>query len=445
MKKTVIFLVGLIPFVHACTSEEMYLESEVINTESPVNVKLQRAVDIANEIANTLDESSSRAISRYASYDIEAITDVSSRSGMEDTLIYAVNYANDNGYALISAKEGSQEVLAVIDNGHFDIAETSSNPGFKMFMDQAKAYVQENPGESPIVSRSTIPSTLTRVKYVTDSLENVNQNPKLQVAWGQVYPEGIYCPNKISGCAPLAMAMIFSYFEQPTQINLTYTGSSKLVETLNWESMKKHSGRYTYENSCYGCPSSFTEVHNSIGRLCREIGNIANSDYTSPTATSTNKSTYVSTLKYFLPDDYYVGGLSTYSWSGVIAAIKWGLAMMRGTVRDEDGNDAGGHAWVADGCKSYRVVHRTYTCENGSTIWKLLEEVEESRLRLIHYNWGLNGMSNGYFNEYIFSFVPNTPDSAYQGTISGKGTTAMQFIAVRDNTPILPGGIILVP
>lgn len=437
MKKSVVLLFGLIPFVQACTSEEAYLEPEIVNVESQANAKLQRVVDIANEIASTLDESSSRSVSRYASYDVEAITDVSSRSGMEDTLIYAVNYANDNGYALISAKEGSQEVLAVIDEGHFNENESEENPGFKMFIDLAKAYVQEE--EIPVESRSTItgPVVRTQVKYVTDSLENVNENPKLTVAWGQTFPEGKYCPNKICGCAPLAMAMVLSYFEQPEQINLTYSGADKSVETLDWVSMKKHTGRSVSSTACYSCPSSYTEVHNSIGRLCREIGNIANSDYSNSSSTGTSSATYVSTLTHFLPNGYNVGTLSTYAWTGIISAIKSGVAMMRGTVLNANGTEAGGHAWVADGCKSYRVVSRMYTLEDGSTFWKLVEENEISRLRLIHYNWGWNGSSNGYFNEYISSFVPNTPDSASQGTASGNGTTSMQYIAVSKKATIV--------
>ena len=58
----------------------------------------------------------------------------SNSSNISDTLIYVVNYAHDEGFAIISANLGTEALLGVTEKGNYDDA-VAKIDGFSLFMD----------------------------------------------------------------------------------------------------------------------------------------------------------------------------------------------------------------------------------------------------------------------------------------------------------------------
>ena len=107
---------------------------------------------------------------------------------------------------------------------------------------------------------------------------------KVNVKWGQRYPEGYFCPNKISGCVQTAMAQIMSYLKLPTSISLTYPERDMDLQVLDWDAITLHkqsiNGFIINEESNHlaSCEASL-ESHMALARLCRELGHRNSATY----------------------------------------------------------------------------------------------------------------------------------------------------------------------
>lgn len=112
-------------------------EPTIPKADIEINPKIQSVIALANSEAERLFPAESRAEEREATASgIKTICNRESR-GQNDTLIYVVNYEDNKGFALISAVDDSQPVLAVVPNGSYDPEIGTDNPGFNLFMDAA--------------------------------------------------------------------------------------------------------------------------------------------------------------------------------------------------------------------------------------------------------------------------------------------------------------------
>ena len=374
----------------ACSSNEPTVSSTPHTSEKSDIRSVEDACNIALaflEAGN--DISASRSEDAIANVKIGY--GASSRSGAADTLFYSVNLANDGGFVLVSAPTAAEPVLAFVENGSYDPAQPSDNPGFNMFIEKSKEYISISsikPGSSggPVIVKK--PYTLVR-----------DVEPKLKVEWGQDFPEGIFCSNGLSGCVQTAMAMILSYFEQPTSIELTYPGHPINNLELNWPDIKKH------KTSCYNFPfltqphlencNATKESHNALGHLCRELGHRNNADYKTlekdgRLATSAYDINAHSLFKDLLPTKTITNlyPFSSQNFSTLISSMNSNnaIAYFRGEEKIDDKNY--GHAWVCEGGRHYEYHTEIYFA-NGE------EDVRNTFY--FYFNWGWNGDSNGYF------------------------------------------------
>lgn len=72
--------------------------------------------------------------------EISCITTKAGSRTANDTLLFVVNYGNDNGFAIISAKKDHDGLLAVTNNGTYTEGVEFDNPGMNMMMKNAIAY-----------------------------------------------------------------------------------------------------------------------------------------------------------------------------------------------------------------------------------------------------------------------------------------------------------------
>ena len=177
--------------ITACTSSEEFesTSSSMESTRNAIRTKAE-AIDIAIELMN--GRFGSRGA--YVVENVEIIGGESSRAS-EDTLIYAVNLADDRGFVLVSAAKAGDAILGYADNGSVVVDDIEPNSGFSFYMDAARNYVRSM--QLDTIKVDPIPNPFIPVT-IYEKVE-----PLAPQRWGQNYPEGMYCPNRLSGCGQL--------------------------------------------------------------------------------------------------------------------------------------------------------------------------------------------------------------------------------------------------
>lgn len=398
-------------------------ENEITDEQSTVLVSasntrtVEEAVAIANEAIKMLEgDSITRVTSREVDRStIKAIVSTVTRSGNGvDTLLYVINYKDNNGFAVVSANKATEGLLAVTENGSYEESmESNDNVGFSDFMKVAKSYVSLKIDTTKNMNFDEI----TQTKEQTDTIDMAKIAAKVTLQWGQGSIIGQYCPNGIAGCANVAMSQIMSYFCYPTSIALTYKGANEATLNLNWKDIKRHIKNHIF--NIYGCTA---EGDSAIGKLHRQLGLLNKSTY---------KTDYTSTYdKYarntFINLGYYVSALKKYDGSNFYSPLSNGkLIYMRGTGTDSNGEEIG-HAWVVDGCNQFTVRHRTWTKKESQLDW-VLQTDKRKTYKYIHINWGFNGDSNGYFSTGVFETNKGTQYDSYSHTVASFTSSLYYF------------------
>ncbi len=407
-----ILLLSVVVLYSNCTDEVVGFD-DVLTAEAKENPKkrsVAEAIQIAQNAIPMLDDSiqtrnslSTRQID-YGQVPLVICSNEmkltrSSVNEGNDTLMYVVNYADNQGFAVVSAERGTEGLIAVTESGHYDPSDTTDT-GFRRYMSAAKLYISAN-----IAEENTEPSRAPKgFYYEFDTISRFYIPARITVKWGQHYHEGQFCPNQTSGCANTAAAMVMSYFEYPTLLEITYNGSPYTYRTLNWSGMKSYKN-YDY---CTFIPLDFVsctnENHISIGHLCRELAHRSNSIFEyNPNETSTGTNNIRSALALF---GYSVGNVTLYQYLVNTNTIRNHLSdgkliLMRGSNISDIG-----HFWAIDGYREYTVhsCYYEYGFTNGLPDPPILMDEQYNTHRYNHINWGKNGYNNGFFLDGVFSF-----------------------------------------
>lgn len=236
MRKLIyLILITVLISINACTDSETpelpQEKSMYSNIISP-----EEAVAIANAVGNAKPVKS-RSNPRLATLsNVKALGNPASRNGNTDTLIYAVDYADEQGFALIAATPVDEPVLAVIDNGSYDEEELAEVPGFESFMEAARGYAASTYAKDT-THKFIEPSYPVEI----DTIERQTVLPKLgSMAWDQSGVEAAYCTNYASGCFPTAAGMMITYFKPSQKISYTFPGREIDSEYPDWDVMALH-------------------------------------------------------------------------------------------------------------------------------------------------------------------------------------------------------------
>lgn len=97
----------------------------------PKSIKKNEAINVAAIFAKGIPHT--RGF--LSDYDITEIND----STTNTTLLYIINFANDNGYVLVSANKNTMPILAYSEKGHFDL--TNQNASW-LYINEYKALVK---------------------------------------------------------------------------------------------------------------------------------------------------------------------------------------------------------------------------------------------------------------------------------------------------------------
>lgn len=340
----------------------------------------------------TRSTSKHRSINEKGGVFTVSSSSTSTRTGnvANDTLFYVFNFNDDQGFAVVSANRNTEGLLAITESGFYSPNKETDNPGFNNYMEMAKLYVQKATKLNSITRSETY-----YWRYGNDTLDYYHIEPKVQIKWGQEYHAATYCSNGKAGCAPIAAAQIMSYFKRPSSFTYTFNGRDKNFETVDWNQLNQH----PYVLVCPTLCDTNPNINKMIGRICRQIGEKANSeyviDYNNGNHTNTSHNDILSALRYY--------GYSTSGYRNIPNTEKGflddlqnnKLILMYGKTRSGIG-----HAWIVDGgffLKVHSYRYKSLDGVNWETCW---DEIFTSPYN--HVNWGLDGSCNGFFIHAVF-------------------------------------------
>lgn len=400
----------------ACTSDDDVLNRLDENVTADSNPRLRteaEAIEIAIGNLGMIDRAvpRSRAASDIVA-DVSVIgSKVKSRNGAtNDTLLYAVNFKNNEGFALVPASRKADPLLAICEKGNYSPGCEKLNPGFGIYMNIAEKRLTdlETVSDEPTLNTGDKDSEFVpefkpydgdntrplETKETSDTSWICRIAPRIQVKWGQqgnVYAR--YAPNDYAGCAPVAMAQTMSYFKYPSKIAVTFPDAPISELNLDWDYMMMHNGYWGC--NCY--MYNYAQNHEMIAVLMRQLGQIAQSDYTKSNGTETFTSKTRDTLKKL---GLSVSDISDYK-PGKTADIADGIILMRGDCLGKN-NKLEGHIWIIDGVKRFVSIHKCYVRENSGQKWTVMNESKDI-LHFNHINWGWYGNQDGWFNDGVFN------------------------------------------
>ena len=409
------FILSCCLLLSSCSSDIDELQLQENNNEfaAPFSRSVDEAIGIAQKHMDYLypvtESRRPRTIDRS---NIKTIKSAASRNGDTEDLIYAINYDDNQGYVLVSAPRAADEILAVVPKGNFDPENPSDNPGLNLFIDMAKDYAADA-ARAPKDPNIAYPRDTDAIALFRDMTEShpYHCDPQLSLVWGQRGIYGQFCPNGIAGCAPLAIGTIIIQQNYKTAADKTmyynYSGADINSEYVEWIELYRHKYSYSYEGGkfnsehlCYAADKA--AVHKTIGRILRQIGQDAGTDYTKPGGSSTTSSKIKPMLQKYSAPGMVISDCKEYNHKYIPKYIDQGLVVMMGATAPTDDYPNGlGHAWVADGYDFYdeNGQYRTYDKETDTfSNWMNYYR----RTISIHMRWGWYGQDDGYYSGNVF-------------------------------------------
>lgn len=438
--------------LHSCNDEGPGIPAEENGSAKSSGNPLMRSPEEAIDIAQRAYEDfygdatpSSRGRSVIdCSRPVEVVRGVRSRGGSSDTLLYIVNFVDDQGFAVIAAPRAADELLAVTSQGHYypeSDPEAGSVPGFDLWMEAAGDYAASiqfpslgdsiklpkdtfvivkgdtllppvNPGggtsiifDSTKIVNPDEPGLLQQKEW-NDTTFRLVINHQLPGTWGQgkgvsqnleCYPEAYYFWNGHCGCATVAIAQICAFYQEPSRVYLIRPGVGQLY-TLDWSRMRLHQAYEGFKEVGNCNNEEIDASHIMIAKFCKAIADRSDADV-SQGSTGISPKKALETLKSLLSKNISADWMSytteEYPRGGQ-------LFLMRGSVYNSNTNMYSGHEWVCDGTRYFKFDHYFATRRNNKEEWQIQSKTSGQTL-FVHYNWGWYGRDNGWFNQAVIS------------------------------------------
>lgn len=433
--KTKLLCIFATVFVVACSDSRLSPPS--LSPQTPIITSYKLEIGDVEDKVSVFVEDMSLKTKNSSIKDVAIIMrsdiDQTTRSAVCDTVMYAVNFENDNGFVLLSTDK-RVPVLAMVEEGNF--YGQTDNPGLQMFLELSMDYVEavvrdhelmiDSLSSANFAKQSTFrPETKTQIKeyetWIEDDIKpSTSSKPypdavfkgRVVVGWGPSYSSGVkpvlktawdqssspynslfpLCSGATSdrhdaGCTNVAIAQIMSHFEIPKTI--PDPREPRISRTLNWAEMKANPH----------APNLSFIGKECISYLLRGVSIVFNSK------TSCNGTATAATIienKMRSTWRYTMDPLQTYDLTKVKNSINLGRPVfIRG---DRYPNVSGGHAWVLDGYKHY-IAHneRFEVWSTGYTqtgeVWISTSLRATRSVDYLYCNWGWGPFysRNGYY------------------------------------------------
>lgn len=425
MKPLKSILLGIAALMASCASEDAGLLMPEPDNTPQLSISRFRSVDEARNVAQqaiaALDNKSRASRTIKDNGGVTVVRSHESRSSDSDTLMYAIDLDDNQGFVLIAGPADMSPLLAVIESGSYNDPKNTNNSGYQYYISETKSAIAKS------IDGTRIPITPQPMPYWTVDSLNYRLDPSVKVNWDQGWPLNAFVSeNKAAGCVPVASAMIMSVFDKPSVITYTFTNKDITSETLNWSALKGHKNPANmYEfvgqvaiNHLSQCQLSM-DGHKTLGRITRQIGHLCHAKHEPPKNSLDPGRTGVLSINRYNALDKYLSGIPTKegssTWTLYLDLHSYQAALV--TAQDANNND-NGHSWVADGV--WRIGMKKYYYEPvgsvtvpqpGETLGEYkLVKTEGEIYDLLHYNWGYGGNCNGWF----IRTATNSPSDSYQ-------------------------------
>lgn len=321
-------------------------------------------------------------------------------------VLYAVNFKEEGGYALLAADSRIKEdILAVTDKGSISegdffepiiVREPTDNDD----LSESEYYSMVETGVLAAganqINRECLRYAANAIgedefddngNTETYSWKTINEVPRmLSTAWTQstlshdIFDK--YCPEvgliikrkAPAGCVCIAISQIIAYHEFPQ--NLFFEGTQ-----MDYPQMKQI---YYYDGESL-CNRGTTTSKEMLAKFCINIGAWCKTKYHSIFGKSWGFA-WPSNAKSCLETFGYknVSWNLKYDESQVLESLDNGCPVFMSAIA----GFCSGHAWVVDG-----YLKRNYVSSKGKVI---------KSQTLVHCNWGWSGDCNGYFTSGVF-------------------------------------------
>lgn len=235
--KAFYYIIAAMMALVGCTSEDPIFNDKP-HTGKSFKISKEKAVKIANEWIDDICGVSTRSNPRIVS-NVEAIIDDNvTRCGDDttDTLLYIVNFQNEQGFAIVGAHSKAKPVYAVSDNSNFTIDENTPEE-IKNFFALAKKNAKESrESHTTMLSDSDIfipitPDPGTQLPPVKP-LISLHQSKIGPTKYYSKYVINRAGEPALTNCVPIAIEIAMSYHKWPN----TLEGYD-----FNWTSMNEGS------------------------------------------------------------------------------------------------------------------------------------------------------------------------------------------------------------
>ena len=351
-------------------------ETAILSKEEACEIALSAITDFYPEKVTVKSDGSSPQISVSSVISIDQ-NFTKSGNHLSDPLMYAVNFDNNNGFALISTNRNTSSLLAITKNGYYDGISTG-NQNLDLYIDEL-TYNLKN-----IETNSFIDVPIINDSYRTVTRRDTTSIPSMSTTvWHQWEPFNWYCSYPYNsdiptGCGPIAIAQAMAIFQYPSSIELTYNHAGTDCINLSWSNMINHKNPHSDCIYCKQNASLLAEIYKQYDA------------YYNPT--TGGSSTYLidapGCLEAFGYSSNFVSYYDLYS-------ITQSLSNSYPVIIRGEQADGSGHAWLIDGYKYYFTETKTYRSVSGQI--EELYSTEQIKEWYLSFNYGHNGTNNGYF------------------------------------------------
>ena len=368
MNKTNIISLLIISIIGSACQNDISLKESKQQTKRNENSTIrtpEEAIEVAQQAISLLEGENIRSwmpTMRQVdlSAGIEIVRPHATRSTDAHPVMYAVNFKDSNGFALVSPDKHEAPLLAFTENGHFNSDNTTGVAQLDRLIEKY-TYSKKTPRKPGFIEIPELADEYAKKPYG-------GVVPKRDISWGQDSPMGNFAKNKIAGCITTAIIMAMYHFQFPNKATLGYGLKQDENWTFNWDQMK---------------PEGMSPKDSmSLRYLAREIRGVGMAQYK-------KKSTgiaapYIRTiLRHFdLP----------YSTPTSFPAETYKSKLNAGNIYLVLGTELNGnerHAWLFNGYM-YKA-DLDYDKKNNIIYTKRVNYY-------LHFNWGWDGICNGYFS-----------------------------------------------
>lgn len=209
----------------SCSSEEPFLTKEQVENTSadPTQYHIDEDDAVCNAInlIQGLNQTPTRSANKLNVKSIQYVktNNIATRSNdLPDTLLYVINFENNEGFAIMSADKRAFPVYAISDEGNFAYDE-KSNPGIDMLMNNITVDVQQRIIGYPISPTDTLISGGFNDLHLYHKYHIGPHLTKYQRELSPTCGISKYCKNRLgqpalTGRAAIALEQFISYMER---------------------------------------------------------------------------------------------------------------------------------------------------------------------------------------------------------------------------------------